>query len=110
MPTQSLTVTYANSTVNVSPSSVTIRKDDSDTLQWGQPAGQTWTFYGIRQKDGTALPTPPFSNLQVSDSQISVTDDNSSNIDHGTWNYQIGITVNGSVVWSDPQIINKGDG
>ncbi|MEW6322057.1 MAG: hypothetical protein AB1635_13340 [Acidobacteriota bacterium] len=109
MGTKSLTVTYANNTVTVTPTSVNIKKNDNDTLQWSKPQGQTWTFSGIQLKDGSSLPNPPFSNLQITDSQISVTDDNTQTVDRGTWNYQVGINVGGTVIWSDPQIINKGD-
>jgi hypothetical protein len=111
MATKTLTVSYkAGETppVVVSPSTIHIHKNKERTLEWVREAGATWTFSAIEQANGDPLPDPPFSGLQVTDAQMSVTDDNTSAADRGSWSYKVGIVVNGTTIWSDPQIINKG--
>jgi len=57
-------------------------------LQWVPDAGQSgWVFADIKEPDQvTPLPNPPFSTPLISNSQITVTDDNKSDDDHGHFN------------------------
>jgi hypothetical protein len=79
-------------------------------LQWVPDPGQSsWVFADIKQPDKvTPLPTPPFSTPSISDSQITVTDDNTESDDHGTFSYSICVKVGSTPYWSDPEIINRG--
>jgi hypothetical protein len=80
------------------------------SLNWIPADGQSgWTFSQITQGDKTSpLGDPPFTNVTVTDGQISVEDDNKHAGDHGTFSYSIAVKSGGSTYWSDPEIINRG--
>jgi hypothetical protein len=66
-------------------------------------------FADIKQPDKqSALPNPPFSPPSITDTQITVTDDNKEVGDHGTFSYSICVKVGSTPYWSDPEIINRG--
>jgi hypothetical protein len=79
-------------------------------LRWVPASGQlNWVFADIKQPDRvTPLPNPPFSAPAISDSQITVTDDNKHDEDHGAFQYSICVKVGTTTYWSDPEIINRG--
>ena len=52
--------------------------------------------------------TPPFSTPTISDSQLTVVDDNKHDDDHGTFRYSICVKIGPTIYWSDPEIINRG--
>jgi hypothetical protein len=80
------------------------------SVSWIPAAGESgWTFTQITQADQSSpLTDPPFSNVSVTDGQISLQDDNKDSGDHGTYSYSIQVASGGSTYWSDPEIINKG--
>jgi hypothetical protein len=79
-------------------------------LQWVPDAGQSgWVFADIKEPDQvTPLPNPPFSTPAISNLQITVTDDNKGDDDHGHFQYSICVKVGSTAYWSDPEIINRG--
>jgi hypothetical protein len=79
-------------------------------LNWVPATGESgWVFTAITQTDQvTALPDPPFSSPTITNSQITVTDDNKDPDEHGTYSYSICVTANGTAYWSDPEILNRG--
>lgn len=79
-------------------------------LNWVPASGESgWVFADIKQSDKvTPLPNPPFSTPTIAPSQISVTDDNKHDDDHGTFAYSICVKVGSTPYWSDPEIINRG--
>lgn len=95
---------------------VTIAEDSQGVGQhryelcWVPAPGQSnWVFADIKQPDKvTPLPNPPFSTPTISDSQITVADDNKHDDDHGTFRYSIAVKVGPTTYWSDPEIINRG--
>lgn len=95
---------------------VTVREDAQAVgkhrykLKWVPARGQSgWAFAGITLPDQTtALPNPPFSAPAITDTQITVEDDNKHAEDHGTFAYSISVTSGGQTYWSDPEIINRG--
>jgi hypothetical protein len=96
--------------VNVTPAVVRIAPGADDTITWNREQNADWTFAGIGQDSAghPALPNPPFKAPTVSDTSIVVEDDNSAVADT-TYNYAIQVRLaNGTTVWSDPQIINRG--
>jgi hypothetical protein len=80
-------------------------------LRWVPAPGQSdWVFADIKQPDKmTPLPDPPFSAPVIADTQISVTDDNRHDDDHGAFRYSICVKVGPTTYWSDPEIINRGN-
>jgi hypothetical protein len=96
--------------VNVTPTAVTIDPNTDDNITWNRENNATWTFAGIAQDDAnhSPLPNPPFKAQNVQDTSIVVEDDNSAVTDT-TYNYAVQVKLSdGTLVWSDPQIINRG--
>lgn len=95
---------------------VTILEDSQEVgkhryeLRWVPAPGQSnWVFADIKQPDKlTPLPNPPFSTPSISDSRITVLDDNKHEDDHGTFRYSICVKIGPTMFWSDPEIINRG--
>jgi hypothetical protein len=96
--------------VNVTPAAVTINHNADDNITWNRENNADWTFAGIGQDTAghPALPNPPFKSVTVSDTSIVVEDDN-SDVTDTTYNYAVQVKLaDGTTVWSDPQIINRG--
>jgi hypothetical protein len=101
--------TTATPPVTVLESSKRVGTHDVE-LNWVPAAGESgWVFSAITQPDQvTALPNPPFSAPTITDSQITVIDDNRHGEEPGTYAYSICVKVGTTPYWSDPEIINRG--
>lgn len=62
----------------------------NETIRWERAAQQSFTFVSL-----TGLPNPPFSAPTVSDSEISVTDNNPNNGTETSYPYIIVVSANG---------------
>lgn len=80
----------------------------NDAIDWKPAANQSFTFSSL-----TGLPNPPFSTPSVSDSEITVTDDNQG---AGDYPYTLTVMLNGlsytttsstGTGGSDPTVNNK---
>lgn len=78
--------TSANPPVTVSPRVHDVNSGNQ-TINWERASNQTFTFTSL-----TGLPNPPFGTPSVSDSEITVTDNNRSAAAYG---YTIVVTYNG---------------
>jgi hypothetical protein len=112
MPKQSRTVSLnVNNTppVTIAGGDIILTMGETDDLEWTPAQGQAgWSFSNITLSDKTsALPNPPFSDIDVNDNKIKIKDTNTSSVDVGQWGYSICVTQGNSTYWSDPEIINK---
>jgi len=78
--------TSVNPPVIVSPRVHDVNSGNQ-TIKWERANNQTFTFTSL-----SGLPNPPFSNLSVSDSEITITDNNRSAAAYG---YTIVVTYGG---------------
>lgn len=62
--------TSANPPVSVNPQVHDVNQGNQ-TVKWERANNQTFTFASV-----SGLPNPPFSNLSVSDSEVTISDDN----------------------------------
>lgn len=62
----------------------------NETITWERAAQQNFTFVSL-----TGLPSPPFSSPSISDSEISVTDNNQNNGTETSYPYILVVTANG---------------
>jgi len=96
--------TSANPPVTVNPR-VNNVNGGNQTINWERASNQTFTFTSL-----TGLPNPPFGTPSVSDSEITVTDNNRSAAAYG---YTIVVTYNNqqySTVPSRPNPREQGNG
>ncbi|MHB8448498.1 MAG: hypothetical protein ACYC7G_06440 [Rudaea sp.] len=89
MPVQVSLNTNANPPVTVQPQIHDVNRGNQ-TIKWERASNQTFTFTSL-----SGLPNPPFSNLSVSGSEISVVDNNQNNGPDVYYPYTIVVTLNG---------------
>ena len=87
--------TSANPPVTTIPQHASINRGNNE-ITWTPFAQQSFTFVSL-----TGLPTPPFSGLSVSSSQITVQDDNTAT---GDFPYTITVSYNGMNYSSDSSV------
>ncbi|HET7556799.1 MAG TPA: hypothetical protein VFK08_01845 [Rhodanobacteraceae bacterium] len=85
--------TTANPPVTVNPRVHDVNQGNQ-TIKWERASNQTFTFSSL-----TGLPTPPFGTPTVSDSEITVTDNNTSAAAYG---YTIVVTYGGQQYGTAP--------
>jgi len=85
--------TSANPPVTVNPRVHDVN-NGNQTIKWERASNQTFTFTSL-----TGLPNPPFGTPSVSDSEITVTDNNTSAAAYG---YTIVVTYNGQQYSTSP--------
>jgi hypothetical protein len=78
--------TNADPPVTCSPKHQSMNRGN-DSINWKPAANQSFTFSSL-----TGLPNPPFSTPSISDSEITVTDDN---LDADDYPYTLTVTLNG---------------
>lgn len=103
--------TSANPPVTLVPTHQSVN-NGNQSLIWVPFAQENFTFVSL-----TGLPNPPFTNLTVTDSQITVTDNNQNNGPEVVYPYTIVVSSNGTQYSSakagpaagsgDPTINNK---
>jgi len=96
--------TSANPPVTVHPRVHDVNSGNQ-TIKWERASNQTFTFTSL-----TGLPDPPFGTPSVSDSEISVTDNNRSAAAYG---YTVVVTYNNqqySTGSSQPRVTAQGNG
>ncbi|WP_267224400.1 hypothetical protein [Dyella silvae] len=86
-------------TVHPNPFSV---NNGNETITWVPDADQSFTFEGL-----TGLPNPPFSNLDIQSTEITVQDANGNGAS-GTYTYAVSVTYNNQIYTSGPNIIAGG--
>lgn len=80
----------ANPPVTVNPQIHEVN-NGNQTIKWERANNQTFTFVSL-----SGLPNPPFSNLSVSASEVSVTDNNQNNGPDQYYAYTIVVSQNGT--------------
>ncbi|MGN6312173.1 MAG: hypothetical protein ACTHMO_00255 [Rhodanobacteraceae bacterium] len=73
----------------------------NQTIKWERASNQTFTFTSL-----TGLPNPPFGTPSVSDSEITVTDNNTSAAAYG---YTVLVTYNNQQYSTAPSRLNPRD-
>jgi len=76
----------ANPPVTVQPRVHDVN-NGNQTIKWERASNQTFTFTSL-----SGLPNPPFGTPSVNDSEITITDNNTSAVAYG---YTIVVTLNG---------------
>lgn len=88
--------TNGNPPVTVQPQLHEVN-NGNQTVKWERASNQTFTFASL-----TGLPTPPFGTPSVSDSEITITDNNQNNGPEVYYPYTIVVNYNGQQYSSAP--------
>ncbi|MEM9293104.1 MAG: hypothetical protein AAGD01_15595 [Acidobacteriota bacterium] len=115
MSTHTISVTFdaSDQSFTFDPTSVDVASGETASLVWNLSTtngsgGKTATFnspYITFDTSGTdPFGTPVTSN---SDTTVTVSDDDTSSDDAGTFGYTVYVTYDGTNYDSDPQIVNK---
>lgn len=81
--------TSANPPVTVNPQIHNVN-NGNQTIKWERANNQTFTFTSL-----SSLPNPPFGQPSISDSEITITDNNQNNGPDQYYPYTIVVTQNG---------------
>jgi hypothetical protein len=93
MAVQVSLVISANPPVTVNPRVHNVNSGNQ-TIKWERGSGETFAFYSLG-----GLPTPPFGTPNVTDSEITITDNNTT---PAAYAYTIVVTLNGTQYSTQP--------